>query len=171
MIEQTAYHICGAQPRRPCLPGCRAPYFVHGWGFLSADRVIQALLTSKGSAESHLNSLVSCTKGIIFLGTPHGGSSLADWAESLARYIGLLKQTNSSILEVLKADSEVLDRIQASFHAMIRTRQATQPIAITCFYEQLPLFGFGSVFPPTCSILLLWSSLTSGCVTNLRHLR
>lgn len=136
------------------MPGCRTPCFVHGCKFLSADRAVQALLTSKDSAESHLNSLVLCTKGVIFLGTPHGGSSLAGWAESLARYIGLLKQTNSSILEVLKADSEVLDRIQTSFHAMIRTRQATQPIAITCFYEQLPLVGIGSVFLPTRFILL-----------------
>lgn len=91
--------------------------------------------------------ILHCTRGIVFLGTPHHGSGLAQWAESLARAIGLLKQTNSEILAVLKSDSEVLARIQDSFHTMIRSRdqEGLSPIEITCFFEELPLLGIGIV--------------------------
>lgn len=58
----------------------------------------------------------------MFLGTPHHGSGLARWAESLAKAIGLLKQTNPNILTVLRSESEVLERLQGSFHTMIRSR-------------------------------------------------
>ena len=65
----------------------------------------------------------------------------------LAQSIGVIKQTNSQILQVLKDDSEVLARIQDSFHTMIRARNKNglQPIEITCFYEELPLLGVGLV--------------------------
>ena len=107
----------------------------------------QALLASRNSAEKHLQKILACTRGILFLGTPHGGSGLATWAELLAKSIGLIKQTNSRILEVLQRDSEVLARIQKDFHSMIRARANNHDpaIAITCFYEQLPLPGIGEV--------------------------
>lgn len=65
----------------------------------------------------------------------------------LAKSIGLIKQTNPRILQVLRNDSEVLARIQDSFHVMVRARnqERIQPIEITCFYEELPLPGIGSV--------------------------
>ena len=79
----------------------------------------------------------------MFLGTPHHGSGLAKWAEMVARFIGVLKQTNAQIVAVLESDSEVLARIQDSFHTLIRARakDGLQPIEITCFYEELPLLG------------------------------
>jgi hypothetical protein len=65
----------------------------------------------------------------------------------LAKSIGFLKQTNPKILQVLRDDSEVLARIQDSFHAMVRARnqEEMQPIEITCFFEELPLAGIGDV--------------------------
>ena len=83
----------------------------------------------------------------MFLGTPHHGSGLAQWAERLAKTIGVLKQTNPHILEVLESDSEVLARVQDGFHTMVRSRnlERLQPIEITCFYEELPLVGIGIV--------------------------
>jgi protein SERAC1 len=48
-------------------------------------------------------------------------------------------------VSVLKADSEVLARIQDSFHTMIRARAQDRfkPIEITCFHEELllPIMG------------------------------
>ena len=84
---------------------------------------------------------------MIFLGTPHGGAALARWAEYLAKSIGFLKQTNTKILKVLTSESEVLARIQADFHTMIRKRSndGKQVIDITCFYEELDLPGIGVV--------------------------
>lgn len=58
-----------------------------------------------------------------------------------------MKQTNTRIIEVLEKDSEVLARIQDSFHTMIRARDQDgfHPIDITCFYEELPLLVVGVV--------------------------
>jgi hypothetical protein len=86
-----------------------------------------------------------------FLGTPHGGSGLAQGAEKLARAINLIKQTNPNIISVLEKESEVLARIQNSFHAFIRSKLVTdgKAVEITSFYEELPLPGIGLVsFPP-----------------------
>jgi hypothetical protein len=97
--------------------------------------------------EKHLYSVLESTRGIVFLGTPHHGSALAQWAEMLAKSLGLIKQTTPEIVAVLKSDSEVLARIQESFHTMIRARNLNrlQPIEITCFFEELPLPGIGTV--------------------------
>ena len=83
----------------------------------------------------------------MFLGTPHHGAGLAKWAEILAKSVGILKQTNPQIVQVLRQDSEVLARVQDSFHTMIRTRSidGLPPIEITCFFEELPLLGVGVV--------------------------
>lgn len=87
------------------------------------------------------------TRGVVFLGTPHYGFSLAFWAERLAKVIGILQQTNPEIVKALQADSEVLAQIQHSFLTMIRSRnQDGLPlIDITCFFEEIPLPGVGIV--------------------------
>jgi hypothetical protein len=107
----------------------------------------QALVTSRQRSERHLQNILHSTRGIIFLGTPHHGAGLARWAELLSRSIGLVKQTNSKIVEVLKRDSEVLARIQDSFHTLVMARSGDglPPIEISCFYEELPLPGVGLV--------------------------
>ena len=107
----------------------------------------QALSTARQRPETHLRKVLDCTRGIIFLGTPHHGSGLTHWAEKLAQAIGLVKQTNQQILAVLERDSEVLARIQDSFHVMIRSRAQDKlpPIEITCFFEELPLPVVGIV--------------------------
>lgn len=81
------------------------------------------------------------------MGTPHHGAGLAQWAELLSRSIGVIKQTNTEIVTVLRRESEVLARIQDSFHtiAMARSGEGLQPIQISCLYEELPLPGVGQV--------------------------
>ena len=66
-----------------------------------------------------------------------------------AKYLGLIKQTNPQILEILKSDSEVLARIKEDFHTMIRARglKRERPMNITCCYEEMPLPGIGEVSP------------------------
>lgn len=107
------------------------------------------MIRSNERPETQLRNIIHCTRGIIFLGTPHQGSGLATWAERMSLSINVIKQTNSKIIEVLRRDSEILARIQDSFHTMVLTRNKTKghAIEITCFYEQLPLPRIGFVVP------------------------
>ncbi|KAK4245726.1 hypothetical protein C7999DRAFT_42748 [Corynascus novoguineensis] len=104
-----------------------------------------ALTTARQRVEKHLQNTVQPTVGIASLGTPHHGAGLARWAELLSRHIGIVKQTNTKIVSVLRQDSEVLARIQEGFHTMIgaRSEEAQAQIHIACFFEELPLPGVG----------------------------
>ncbi|KAH8891923.1 hypothetical protein GQ53DRAFT_746397 [Thozetella sp. PMI_491] len=127
-------------------------FVCHSLGGLVCE---DALVTSRQRSEQHLQNILRSTRGIAFLGTPHHGSGLARWAERLSRAIGAVKQTNTEIVEVLKRDSEVLARIQDSFHTMVldRNKKGLQPIKISCFYEELALPVVGLVVPQDSAIL------------------
>ncbi|KAF5001982.1 hypothetical protein FDECE_10784 [Fusarium decemcellulare] len=111
--------------------------------------------------EQHLQNILLRTRGIIFLGTPHHGSSLAKWGELLSRSVGVMRQTNTEIIQVLTRDSEVLARIQDSFHSLVRSREKeeTDVIEITCFYEELPMKKLGIIVPKHSAILPGYSSV------------
>lgn len=101
-----------------------------------------ALRISEISGEVHLQAISIYTCGIAFVGTPHGGSWLANWARIPATILGVLKRSDVSLLSLLKPDSEVLGRIHSDFLAMLRRRDADRKsISIACFYETLPLIG------------------------------
>lgn len=111
--------------------------------------MLQALAMSRQKPERHLRNTYRLTRGIAFFGTPQNGSGLADWAEALARFIGIVKQTDRELVQALRRDSEVLARIKDSFFTMMRARnsEGLPPIEITCFYEQMPLPYLGFVCP------------------------
>lgn len=101
-----------------------------------------ALRASEASGDMHLESIASCTLGIAFVGTPHGGSWLATWAKLPVTILDILKRTDVTLLSLLKPNSEVLARIHDDFLSMIRRRGSDhRPIEIACFYETLPLLG------------------------------
>ncbi|KAI9889651.1 MAG: hypothetical protein M1814_005052 [Vezdaea aestivalis] len=104
------------------------------------------LLLSWNNPEAHLKKIGYSTRGIMFLGTPHSGSSLATRAEPLARYINHFWPTNATISAVLRPDSEVLARIQANFLSELRRlERGGSSIKITCFYEEKDSPGFGRI--------------------------
>ncbi|KAF2237565.1 hypothetical protein EV356DRAFT_433129, partial [Viridothelium virens] len=133
-------------------------FVYHSLGGLVCE---DTLFLTRQRPERHPQRVADLTCGIVFLGTPHHGSGLAKWAEMLAKSLGLLKQTNPQILGALNDDSEVLARIQDGFHAMIRSRSQNglRPIEITCFYEELPLPGIGTVVPSHSAILPGYNSI------------
>ncbi|OBS25749.1 hypothetical protein FPOA_06284 [Fusarium poae] len=114
-----------------------------------------ALVAAKQRSEQHLQDIANFTRGVIFLGTPHHGSSLAKMGELVSRSVGMIKDTNSDIVQVLTPDSEVLARIKDSFQALVMTRSKSEAntIEITCFYEELPKKGVGLVVPKHSAIL------------------
>ena len=79
---------------------------------------------SRLSPDSHIQQILHSTKGIVFLGAPHSGTeALATCAHGMARILGLIKQINPEILSTLRADSEILYRIQIAFYTLIRDRK------------------------------------------------
>jgi hypothetical protein len=103
--------------------------------------VEETLNLSRGDAEEHIRQIGDCTVAIAFIGTPHHGSDLAAWAMLGTRLVNLFRKANTDIVAVLRPGSEMLARIQNQF----QNSQRVAPIAITCFYEDLPYPNIGLV--------------------------
>ncbi|KAL8364903.1 hypothetical protein RB595_003946 [Gaeumannomyces hyphopodioides] len=108
----------------------------------------EAILHSRNHPEPHLRNIFDCTKGIIFMGTPHKGSWMADWGQISAKAVGLVKSTNKSLMEILETKDQFLESIQGRFLDMIREqRESGRRLEVTCFFEELPLPFAGTVVP------------------------
>ncbi len=64
--------------------------------------------------------------GILFLGTPHQGSSAAEYGKWLARALG----NDTSLLETLKRNSPTLLEVAQDFEA------SYNEVDVVCFYEK-----------------------------------
>ena len=108
----------------------------------------EALLLSRNNPEPAFLNLYKCFKGIIFMGTPHRGSWMADWAKISASALSPFKSVNKSLLEILQTNDQLLESIQVGFLSMIRQlRESGVPVGVTCFFEEQPLQGAGMVVP------------------------
>ncbi|KAH6667779.1 P-loop containing nucleoside triphosphate hydrolase protein [Halenospora varia] len=83
----------------------------------------EAILSSRNNPEPHLRDVFEHTTGIIFMGTPHRGSWMADWMKIPASGLGVLKSTNKSLLQVLETDDQLLESIQVRFWSMVREQR------------------------------------------------
>lgn len=118
-------------------------FVAHSLGGLVCKK---AILRSRNNPDAHLRNIFNCTKGMIFMGTPHKGSWMADWAKISAGALGLVKSTNKSLLEILRTDNQLLEAIQVDFWSMIRElRENGRSLEVTCFFEELPLPVVGKV--------------------------
>jgi hypothetical protein len=127
---------CGASDR-PLI------FVAHSLGGLVCKETI---LTSRHNPEIHLRDVFQHTVGIIFMGTPHRGSWMADWMRIPASSLGVFKSTNKSLLQVLETDDQLLESIQVKFWSMVREqRESGRRLEITCFFEELPLPVVGQV--------------------------
>lgn len=104
----------------------------------------KVLCLSESSYETHLKQVDNCTVAIGFLGTPHRGSGLAEFADALAKVLKIGgKRVNRDILGVLKRKSEILADVEDGFAIWLRRKGAS--VDISCFHEQLELPGIGLV--------------------------
>ena len=111
-------------------------------GLVCKDSILQ----SKNSPDPHLRKVFECITAIAFLGTPHGGSDLAMWANIPAKALGIVKSTNTDLLSILQTGSEVLARIQRDFSSMLREfSEDGRCLNITCFWESLPMPHVGTI--------------------------
>jgi len=130
--------------RQSCLD--RPIIFVaHSLGGLVVE---QALLVCADAERSQpqLAALITSTSGIVFLGTPHRGSSLGSPARRFAElYRAIGHNVNTSILGVLETRSEILDDLEDRFQQMLYSDWAH--IRIYCFWEELPMRPIGMIVP------------------------
>ncbi len=128
-------------------------------------------MVSKNSDEKHMRQVADCTRGIVFLGTPHRGTDLASIASNFAKLAKLVKPTAVDIVGVLQPNSEVLERIFEGFNTMLKARQSqeTPPIEIMCFFEEVPMSGSGLVSPLVFCMIRLSTDEDIDCTKGFRH--
>lgn len=118
-------------------------FVAHSLGGLVCKK---AILLSQNAAEPHSRELFNCLKGIVFMGTPHKGAWMADWAKIPASIFGVVKSTNTTLLDILQRDNQLLESIQVDFLTMIRRlRESGRGVEITCFFEELPFPVVGKI--------------------------
>ena len=94
------------------------------------------------------------TAGIIFLGTPHGGTDIAGYGA----YLAMLKGNDASLLNSLKIKDKELHALAIDFAAGCKS------IPVMCFYEKVPktyASGIWSIFAKLTVCMLLDSELCS----------
>lgn len=122
-------------------------FVVHSLGGLVCE---QAFLLSRDLED--LKPVNESTRGIIFMGTPHGGSSHANWGGTLARWLNIVRNTNAGIVQNLRRESEALQAVEEDFQILLRT--ARHPPSIHCFYEAFPITAAGKIVEDDSAKLL-----------------
>ncbi|CAI4211528.1 unnamed protein product [Parascedosporium putredinis] len=121
----------------------------------------EAILLSRNHPEAHLRGIFDSVRGVIFMGTPHKGSWMADWAKIPISALGLVKSTNGFLLDVLKSDNQYLESLQVRFWSMTRElREAGRAFEVTCFFEELPMSVVGEVVSKESATLEGYSSFS-----------
>ncbi|KAI1054627.1 hypothetical protein LB506_010757, partial [Fusarium annulatum] len=118
-------------------------FVVHSLGGLVCK---EAILLSRNNPNRSRQDFFTHIKGVIFMGTPHKGSWMADWSGIPAKALGVVKSTNRSLLEVLETNNQYLESIHVKFLSMMREqREAGRQLEVACFFEELPLSTVGKV--------------------------
>lgn len=134
-----------ADDRASCEAPSRPVIFVaHSLGGLVCKG---ALMLSCSSCDAHLQSIFKATRGIAFMGTPHKGSWVANWAMVPILALGFIgKSVNKSLLNTLQEDNVPLEDDRKRFAIMLRESGSNgQNIGIACFCEELPLSNLGGI--------------------------
>jgi len=95
----------------------------------------------------------------VFLGTPHRGSWIADWAKIPASALaGTQGVPNAKLLKVLRTDDQFLEDIQKSFWEMVRYMREDEKrkLEVASFFEEIPLPVIGKpIVPPQSAVSVM----------------
>jgi len=131
---------------------------VHSLGGLVCK---EAILLSQNNPEPHLRGIFNRVIGVVFMGTPHKGAWMANWAHIPASALGLFKSSNKSLLATLETENQLLESIQAKFLSMVReVREGGRSLEVTCFFEELPLPVAGHVVSKDSAIIDGYTSIS-----------
>ncbi|KLJ05394.1 hypothetical protein EMPG_11111 [Blastomyces silverae] len=106
-----------------------------------------------------LRSVFTSTIGVIFMGTPHHGSSLAGWGHNFARYLGAFRRTNAELVGSLRLGNSELGQIAEDFQHLIRREDVRVRVRVFCFYETLPMHAVGMVVERFSAVLSAYDNL------------
>ncbi|GAP92242.1 putative RAS-2 protein [Rosellinia necatrix] len=117
-------------PHRPLL------FVAHSLGGII---VKVALGNSRGSRhQPQFLSIYESTRGIVFLGTPHGGSQTANWGLVASNIIKCaLQDPAESVLRGLRPNNELLENLQKTFLEMLEDGH----FGVHSFYETKAMMG------------------------------
>ena len=134
-------------------------FIAHSLGGLVCEEALN--LSNK---RQDLGSILLNTLGIIFMGTPHGGSYLAGWGSTVARYVNIFRGTNQEILRNLQSGSSDLQRTEEDFQHMLRRDNIK--FKVYCFYEALKIHDMvGKIVERASAILPAYDN----CSINADH--
>lgn len=117
---------CDAERMRPLVFICHS---------LGGVVLKQALITAS-AVRNHYGTITKSTFGVIFMGTPHRGSRVANTARQIARIINITSLSSlvrSDLLAVLSMSSKELQHISQLSVPILKD------LVIVSFYEQKPL--------------------------------
>lgn len=116
------------------------------------------LRRSEASEENEIKDIILCTKGVVFLGTPHRGSpGMADMGESVRAIASAILRldTNHILLRTLGTDSPELELGRESFVTLWRKYN----FRVKTFQEAWGIYGVNvgplnsKVSPPLTKVL------------------
>lgn len=122
----------------------------HSLGGLVTKAAVLKSRDTLESGEAHLSKVYSSLLGIIFMGTPHTGSWLADWGKPVAQALGVWISANTDLLRILQTTDELLEDHNDKFRRMWDTQnriKADSALRVTCFYEELEIPRIGPIVP------------------------
>jgi len=115
-----------ADIRRPII------FVAHSLGGIVVKDALRKARESVGM--SQYRSIFEATHSIVFLGTPHNGSSYARFGRLVASILRWFwRDTNVSLVRSLEIDSDILDRVSEDFRYTLLRRR----IKICSFIEEL----------------------------------
>lgn len=87
----------------------------------------------------HIRESMAKTCGMVFLGTPHRGSELANWSSVLLGLVpSVATSINTDVVGTLQREGHELDKLQQAFEDHLREKSDQQSgIQIHCFYEEM----------------------------------
>jgi hypothetical protein len=119
---------------------------------------LKALLLAS-EAKNDNEDILAATKAIVFLGTPHRGSKIADTAKTVGDFANVLLRVTqaatfvgtirSDLVNALSADSNKLEALARSFH------NEFDHLGIVTFYERMITSPLKTVVSPLARRVLI----------------
>ncbi|RYP41795.1 hypothetical protein DL767_000811 [Monosporascus sp. MG133] len=121
------------KPKRPLI------FITHSLGGILTKFALKISQDST-SGDAWLKTIRDSTRGVIFFGTPHSGSDMANWGELLRRVAGIFAVTNSTLLAALNSENDngQLEELRKNFSRMLG-QSSDGKFRVFSFRETKPL--------------------------------